>query len=221
MSEYKPKHDDNDEHDDDYQEEYGPGHKYSGGNYDPRQVSTRDRQYYAQSYDQTFGDAQGDNIPQNPDYDVDEERYYDDPRRKEAEGRTTPDDPLKAAAQGRANDAQAFRAEWTEPEEATRYEYNAYGGDTVDHEETRIENPMNMEPVTTTRDDARILEDVMELFVRDDRLDAEKVDVSVEDGEVVLEGMVDNETDKEYVTRAIYHIDGVRRIRNVLQTRSG
>ncbi|HML22059.1 MAG TPA: BON domain-containing protein [Aggregatilinea sp.] len=144
MSEYHPKGDDHDEHDDDYQEEYGPGYKYSGGDYDPRKVSTRDREYYAQSYEQTEG------------------------------------------------------------------------GDTGALETARVEDPMEFAPSTDRRDDARILEDVMELFVRDDRLDGDKIHVAVDNGQVILRGSVRSDPIKVHAGQAIQHITGVRKVHNAL-----
>ncbi len=210
MSEYHPKGDDHDQHDDDYQEEYGPGYKYSGGDYDPRQVSTRDRAYYAQSYGQTEGDAQGDAMPKNPDYDADEDpRYYDDPKRKQEEAEH------EEAISRRAAMPENLE-EWEEPEHAEHYEYNAYGSDAHDPDQTRVEDPMEFDPSTDRREDGQIYDDVIELFVRDDRLDGDKVHVAVDQGEVVLSGTVKDKPVKVHAEQAVRRVAGVRIVHNAL-----
>jgi hypothetical protein len=69
------------------------------------------------------------------------------------------------------------------------------------------------------RTDARIREDVNERFARSN-VDAQDVDVKVEDGEVTLSGTVENRWDKRMLEELTTEVPGVEEVQNDLLTKS-
>jgi hypothetical protein len=67
------------------------------------------------------------------------------------------------------------------------------------------------------RSDERILEDASESLTRHGRVDASNIEVEVENGEVTLEGTVDNRAAKRMAEDAVEQVPGVRDVHNRLR----
>jgi osmotically-inducible protein OsmY len=77
-----------------------------------------------------------------------------------------------------------------------------------------------MGPKDYRRSDERIWEDVCEVLLRDPRIDASEVDVSVEDGIVLLRGKVESRRIKRLAELAVESILGVLDVQNLLTFRA-
>ncbi|MYL98500.1 BON domain-containing protein [Novosphingobium sp. FGD1] len=75
-------------------------------------------------------------------------------------------------------------------------------------------------PSDYTRSDERIREDVNDVLTHDSRLDASHVRVQVKDGEVTLEGTVDNRLAKRRAEDLADDVSGVRHVQNNLRLSS-
>ncbi|HUD29236.1 MAG TPA: BON domain-containing protein [Novosphingobium sp.] len=75
-------------------------------------------------------------------------------------------------------------------------------------------------PSDYTRSDERIREDVNDALTHDRRVDASHVRVQVKDGEVTLEGTVDNRQDKRRAEDLADDVSGVRHVQNNLRLSS-
>jgi osmotically-inducible protein OsmY len=67
------------------------------------------------------------------------------------------------------------------------------------------------------RSDARIREDAYDRLVQQDWIDAEHVELEVEDGEVTLSGTVTNREDKRAVEDLVAAVLGVKDVHNQLR----
>jgi hypothetical protein len=67
------------------------------------------------------------------------------------------------------------------------------------------------------RSDMRIQEDVCDILYEHGEIDASGITVTVENGEVTLEGTVDNRQTKRMVEDVIEHVSGVRDVHNRLR----
>jgi hypothetical protein len=74
-------------------------------------------------------------------------------------------------------------------------------------------------PKNWTRSDQRIHDDVCEMLTHDDHVDASDVEVTVEEGEVMLTGFVPDRRMKHLAEDVIEHIAGVRDVHNRLRIR--
>ena len=71
------------------------------------------------------------------------------------------------------------------------------------------------------RADERIQDDVAERLAHDPGVDASDVEVTVTDGEVVLQGSVDARTQRRRAEDLAWSCDGVRDVQNRLRVRPG
>lgn len=78
-------------------------------------------------------------------------------------------------------------------------------------------------PTNYTRSDERILEDACDELTEDWRIDASNIQVSVENGEITLDGTVDSREAKRRAEDCCHDISGVRHVQNNLriEERSG
>lgn len=72
-------------------------------------------------------------------------------------------------------------------------------------------------PANYTRSDERILEDACEHLTRDWRVDAQNIQVTVQDGEVTLDGTVSNRDQKRHAEDCVHDVSGVKHIQNNLR----
>jgi osmotically-inducible protein OsmY len=68
-----------------------------------------------------------------------------------------------------------------------------------------------------TRSDERILEDACDALTEDWRVDARKIQVSVSNGEVTLEGTVPGRLQKRRAEDCVEDLSGVRHVQNNLR----
>jgi osmotically-inducible protein OsmY len=73
-------------------------------------------------------------------------------------------------------------------------------------------------PKNYHRSDPRIFEDVSEALTDNDAVDASDVDVTVKDGEVLLDGAVETQRMKEIAEELVSAVSGVKSVRNMLRT---
>lgn len=76
-------------------------------------------------------------------------------------------------------------------------------------------------PSNYTRSDARILEDACDRLTEDWGVDARNVQVTVENGEVTLDGTVENRRQKRRAEDVVHDISGVGHVQNNLRTDAG
>lgn len=76
-------------------------------------------------------------------------------------------------------------------------------------------------PKNYRRSDDRIMEDVCERLTQHGQIDARNIQVNVQDGEVTLEGSIDNRRSKRLVEDVVDEIRGVRDIHNHLRVTEG
>jgi osmotically-inducible protein OsmY len=74
-------------------------------------------------------------------------------------------------------------------------------------------------PKSYKRSDFRILEDINDLLLEDPYIDASGIEVSVQDGEVILSGQVDDRNIKRRVEDIAESVSGVKHLENRLHTR--
>ena len=72
-------------------------------------------------------------------------------------------------------------------------------------------------PRSYRRSDARLLEDISELLTADTHIDASEVEVSVENGEVLLSGVVESRRLKHLAEDIAYRVSGVLDVTNRLK----
>jgi osmotically-inducible protein OsmY len=73
-------------------------------------------------------------------------------------------------------------------------------------------------PKNYHRTDPRIFEDVSEALTDNDAVDASNVEVTVKDGEVLLDGAVETQRMKEIAGELVSAVSGVKSVRNMLRT---
>ena len=73
-------------------------------------------------------------------------------------------------------------------------------------------------PANYTRSDERILEDACDQLTQDWDVDARNVQVSVQNGEVTLDGTVENRRQKRRAEDVVHEISGVNHVQNNLRT---
>ena len=81
----------------------------------------------------------------------------------------------------------------------------------------KVKNFFGVGPKNYQRSDARILEDANDELFHDDRLDASRVEVKVENGVATLEGAVDGRWAKWRAEDRVERVGGVREVRNHLR----
>jgi osmotically-inducible protein OsmY len=74
-------------------------------------------------------------------------------------------------------------------------------------------------PKSYKRSDFRILEDINDLLMEDPYVDASGIEVTVQDGEVILSGQVDDRNVKRRVEDLAESVSGVKHLENRLHTR--
>lgn len=94
----------------------------------------------------------------------------------------------------------------------------AYGGALAGEETGKY---FGRGPKGYRRSDERIREDINEELTRNPRLDATDIEVSVQDGEVTLSGVVENRHAKREAEESSYRVSGVRDVHNHLRTKGG
>ena len=72
-------------------------------------------------------------------------------------------------------------------------------------------------PANYTRSDERILEDACEHLTRDWRVDAQNIQVTVQNGEVTLDGTVSNRDQKRHAEDCVHDVSGVKHVQNNLR----
>jgi hypothetical protein len=103
-------------------------------------------------------------------------------------------------------------------EPGPRYGYGGFREDMAYREDWMNEGPhIGLGPKGYSRSDERIEEDANERLTRHGRVDARNVAVSVENGEITLEGTVDSRLSKRLAEDALETISGVRDIHNRLR----
>lgn len=81
----------------------------------------------------------------------------------------------------------------------------------------REEDHTGRGPANYTRSDERILEDACEHLTRDWRVDARNIQVTVQDGEVTLDGTVSSRAQKRHAEDCVYDVSGVKHVQNNLR----
>ena len=81
----------------------------------------------------------------------------------------------------------------------------------------REEDHTGRGPANYTRSDERILEDACEHLTRDWRVDARNVQVTVQGGEVTLDGTVSSRQQKRHAEDCVYDVSGVKHVQNNLR----
>jgi osmotically-inducible protein OsmY len=71
------------------------------------------------------------------------------------------------------------------------------------------------------RQDERIYDDVAERLARDQSVEASDVEVTVTEGEVILQGSVDTRAQRRRAEDLAWAVDGVRDVQNRLRVRAG
>jgi osmotically-inducible protein OsmY len=74
-------------------------------------------------------------------------------------------------------------------------------------------------PRSYQRSDVRIGEEIHDLLLNDSYVDASDVEVSVENGEVILTGMVEDRNSKRRVEDIIHAVAGVTQVENRLRAK--
>lgn len=83
-----------------------------------------------------------------------------------------------------------------------------------------MHNKTGLGPKNYTRTDGRIREDVCEKLTQDPDIDASEVEVQVQDGQVILTGIVDSRDARWLAEDIVESVSGVKNVVNKLKASS-